>query len=135
MKRYFETHLGDELRAAGLGEGLSWSQNEIFGRETLSPEDQVKLDAVIAAHNSNRPPPVRVETVSAAQAVVALEHTGILEAVEAVVAAYPKTVRLWYAKAQEWKRYNPYVMGIALELDLSDADVDQLFAYASTLDR
>src|SRR5215203_6637509 len=79
------------------------------------------------------PAPAQIKSVTAAQAVIALEHTGILDAVETLMPSYPRSVQLWYARAQEWQRYNPYVMGIGLELGLADADIDQLFAYASTL--
>jgi hypothetical protein len=80
-------------------------------------------------------PPDPVPPVSAAQAVVALDHVHLLDLVEAAVARYPRNVQLWYQRAQMWERYNPYVMGLGLELGLDDAQIDNLFRYAATLDR
>jgi hypothetical protein len=80
-------------------------------------------------------PPATLEPITAAQAVVALDHVGLLDGVETAVALYPRTVQLWYQRAQVWERFNPYVMGIGLELGLADPQIDELFRYAATLEK
>lgn len=71
--------------------------------------------------------------VTSAQAVVALQRRGLLSQVETVIADYPADVQIWYHRARTWQRNNPYVLGIAIELGLSDDEVDDLFIYAKTL--
>lgn len=88
--------------------------------------------------------------VSAAQAKVALYRTKrladgtlsidpaasgapLLDAVDTAIGQYPRDVQLWYENAREWERSNAYVAGIALELGLTDDEVDSLFEYAATL--
>lgn len=51
----FGPTFGNELIAAGLGNGLAWTSEDLFGRDSLSPADQAKLDAVIAAHDPTKP--------------------------------------------------------------------------------
>lgn len=70
-------------------------------------------------------------SVSSAQACLILEEDGLLAQVEAIVAAMPKVVQIWVARANTWERYNPYVMGIGLELDLTEADLDDKFRRAA----
>jgi hypothetical protein len=93
----------------------------------MTPEEEAEFVASLASLE------VQVLTVTAAQAVIALERAGLLTQVDAVVAAYPKEVQLWYARALTWERYNPYVIGIGLELGLTDEQVDALFVSASKL--
>jgi hypothetical protein len=90
----------------------------VQGKRPLTVEE-------IAARN---PVPI---SVSAAQACLILEDDGILAQVEAVVSEMPKTVQIWYARANTWERDNPYVRGIGLELDLTDEQVDEMFRRAS----
>jgi hypothetical protein len=54
----FGLTFGDELAAAGLaGLPFSWGEDgSIFGREKLTPEQNARLDAVIAAHKPDAPP-------------------------------------------------------------------------------
>lgn len=82
-------------------------------------------DAEIAARN---PVPA---SVSAAQACLILEDDGLLAQVEAIVAQMPKTVQIWFARANTWERDNPYVRGIGLELELTEAQMDEMFRRAA----
>lgn len=82
-------------------------------------------DAEIAARN---PVPA---SVSAAQACLILEDDGLLAGVEAIVAQMPKTVQIWFARANTWERDNPYVRGIGLELGLTEAQMDEMFRRAA----
>lgn len=87
-------------------------------KRALTPEE-------IAARN---PVP---SSVSAAQACLILEDDGLLAQVETIVAAMPKVVQIWFARANTWERFNPYVMGIGLELDLTDEALDDKFRRAA----
>jgi hypothetical protein len=59
MSKQLGTHFGDELRAAGLSEGIAFmASGEIIGRDALSASQRQQLDALIAAHNPNAVPPV-----------------------------------------------------------------------------
>lgn len=75
------------------------------------------------------PPP---NSVSAAQAKLALYNAGLLPDVEAAAAVYPP-MQIFYANANEWHRVHPYVQGLAAELGLTDAQVDDLFRAAALL--
>lgn len=90
----------------------------VQGKRALTTED-------IAARN---PVPA---SVSAAQACLILEDDGLLARVEAIVADMPKVVQIWFARANTWERFNPYVMGIGLELDLTDEAMDDKFRRAA----
>lgn len=52
----YAPHLGDELRAVGLGDGILWTKESVFGRESLSEVDKLKLDVVLASHDPARVP-------------------------------------------------------------------------------
>lgn len=79
------------------------------------------------------PPPPPPGTVTQAQAKIALSRAGLLAQVKAVIAAYPEEVQIWFDSAGVWERGNTYVAGIALELDMSDDTVDELFANAAKI--
>jgi len=79
----------------------------------------------IAARN---PVPAQV---SAAQASIILNDDGLLDRVDAIVAGMHRSVQLWYARANFWERSSPYVVGIGLMLDLTDADLDDKFRRAA----
>lgn len=90
----------------------------VQGKRALTSEE-------IAARNPVPP------SVSSAQACLILDDDGLLGQVETIVAAMPKAVQIWFARANTWERANPYVMGIGLELDLSDKDLDDKFRRAA----
>lgn len=72
------------------------------------------------------------DEVTSAQARIALYEAGLLEEVEALVAAHPyPPVRIWFGHAKAWERDNPYVQAIGAELDLDDDAIDALFAAAA----
>lgn len=75
-----------------------------------------------------------VVEVSAVQAKTALYGAGLFDAVEAAISAHPYALmRIWWASAQFWRRDHPYVAGMAAEMDLDEAQVDQLFAAAQAV--
>lgn len=71
------------------------------------------------------------ESVTSAQAVVVLAEEGILDTVEAIIALYPRTVQIWFERANTWERGNPYIMGLGMELGLTEVQVDDLFRKAA----
>lgn len=80
------------------------------------------------------PPPTVPVFVTKAQAKIALYNAGLLDEVEAIVAAHPyPPVRIWYEAANDWYRANPYVLAIGVELGLTTEQVDDLFIAAALL--
>jgi hypothetical protein len=85
----------------------------------------------IPAHDPSLPSvPTRV---MATQAKIALLRAGRFDAVRAAVDRYPAEVGIWFSDATEWERFNPYVVGIGLELGLSENDMDDLFHAAQRI--
>lgn len=73
-----------------------------------------------------------VRSVSKAQALMALHKVGLLAQVRAAVAAHDlEEVRIWFDNANEWRRDNPYVQALSVELGLNDEAVSALFLAAS----
>lgn len=99
-----------------------WRDGKIF---------EVELASLNLPVPSTTPPVPR--SVTGAQAKIALLRAGLLAQVKTVVAAYPEEVQIWFSDAQVWERNNPYVLGIGLELSLTDDQVDDLFRAAALL--
>lgn len=75
------------------------------------------------------PPP---SPVTAAQAKLALYGAGILDTVTTAANSNP-AFKIYFENATEWHRSNQYVNGLASQLGLTSAQVDDLFRTASTL--
>lgn len=81
------------------------------------------------------PPPGPPQVVSRFQARAALHLAGLLEQVEALMAA-PETDALWrlaWADAIEFRRDSPTLVAMAAALNLTDEQLDQLFITAAGL--
>lgn len=76
-------------------------------------------------------------SVSMAQARLALLGAGMLSSVDAVMAALPSPQKeqalIWWTYAGEVRRDHPLVSQLAAALNLTSAQVDDLFITASTL--
>jgi hypothetical protein len=84
-----------ELTAAGLGDGLAWDADTLSGRDTLSPEDQALLDALIAAHDPEAQPVRRVFGFLAfLELFTPAEQLSMMQACNDFA-----TFKLWYDKA------------------------------------
>jgi hypothetical protein len=85
---------------------------------------------------SPQPPPSIPQSVSRFQARAALHLSGLLETVEAMMAApeTPALAKLAWADAQEFKRNSPSLLGIAGALALTDAQLDDLFTTAAGIE-
>lgn len=73
--------------------------------------------------------------VSAFQAKAALLQAGLLSQVETLVSdpATDPLVKLAWNSATEWRRLSPMVASLATQLNLSDTQLDDLFANASLI--
>ncbi|OBQ72405.1 hypothetical protein [Mesorhizobium loti] len=83
-------------------------------------------------------PVVRVpDRVSPAQAEIALfnfDNGGLLADVNAVIEAFPyEPVRIWWRKATYISRGHAYLQALAIEVGLTDEQVDGLFVAAVKL--
>ena len=78
-------------------------------------------------------PPAVPGSVSPRQARLALLNAGKLDAVEAAVAAGPQSTRIAWEYGLEISRGDQLVVELAAALNLSDAEVDDLFRAAAAL--
>lgn len=138
-----------ELSALGIafvGEdrhGL-WFEKDVFqgperdnaaaekaAREILAAAEKKHADNQAMAEDAGRP-----TRVSAFQAFAALDESGLLDDVEAYMASpdTPRRDRLAFEKAQEFRRSSPTVAKLAEHLQLSEAQVDDLFARAAQIE-
>ncbi|MGO4172506.1 hypothetical protein [Bosea sp. TAF32] len=77
-------------------------------------------------------PPTAPAFVTRGQALMALYKGGLLQPVRDAVAAHPlEEVRIWFENSLNWERYNPYVMAVGMELELTDDQIDDLFIAAA----
>lgn len=82
------------------------------------------------------PPPAGITVpvfVSPRQAKLALLQHGLLDQVEAAIAAADRATQITWASSTAFERSNPLVLALAGQLNLSSADLDQLFILAATL--
>lgn len=77
-------------------------------------------------------PPVP-SVVDMRQAQLALLAAGLLDAVEAAIAARPRADQITWAKAATVERGDPLIAAVAPGLGLSGAQIDALFAAAAAL--
>lgn len=71
--------------------------------------------------------------VTPRQAKLALYGAGLLETVEAAIAAADKATQITWNEAIEFRRDDPLINGLGKQLGLTDAQIDQLFVTASKL--
>jgi hypothetical protein len=74
-----------------------------------------------------------VQAVTMRQARLALLDAGLLDAVEAAVAAAPRAVRIEWEYATQIERASPLLGAIAAEINLDEAALDALFLAAAQL--
>ncbi|PZR92231.1 MAG: hypothetical protein DI537_13665 [Stutzerimonas stutzeri] len=73
-------------------------------------------------------------TVTRAQALMALYRAGLLDAVESALGSHPyPPVRIWFQNALNWERGHVYLQAIGAELGLDDDQIDDLFRAAARL--
>lgn len=92
------------------------------------------LDGVYVAPDVPRPSPIPAQTyVTPRQARLALYVFGLLEKVEAAVAAEGGTTKIAWDYATQIDRTDPLVTALSSALGITDEQLDDLFALAATL--
>lgn len=94
----------------------------------MTPDEEAAFLASLPVVNSVP------ESVSRAQAKIALLRAGLLASVEQAVSAAGGEVAIWYADALTWRRDNPNILSLGTFLGLSDAQIDDLFRQAAQID-
>jgi hypothetical protein len=79
------------------------------------------------------PKPPVPQDVSRLQAVLALEAQGLLDDVEALVAASPRAVQLAWASAPDFHRDSPMIAQLWAALGRTPAQLDDLFRAAEAV--
>lgn len=103
----------------------------------LQPGDREATLEEVAAWEAARTESARLAvSVSRFQARAALHLAGMLETVEAMMAApeTPALAKLAWADAQEFKRNSPTVLSLSASLGLTEAQLDALFTTAAGID-
>jgi hypothetical protein len=116
-------------------DGYVTTAAEDAGVTRIASEDE--LTDVLAVYGLPGPV-VRVpDRVSPAQAEIALynfDNGPLLAAVNAVIEAFPyEPVRIWWRKATYISRDHAYLQALAMEVGLTDQQVDSLFIAGSKL--
>lgn len=79
-------------------------------------------------------PPLPIpQTVSPRQARLALLAAGLLDDVEATITAAPRSVQIDWEFANEIRRDNPVIASMAATLNLTEAQIDDLFVAAAAI--
>lgn len=102
-----------------------------------APDDVVCGMLHAGGEYSNPPPVVSVpQSVTRFQAQAALYLAGLLDDVEALMSdpSTPALAKIAWANALEFKRTSPTIAAMSAVLGMTDAQIDQLFITAATLD-
>lgn len=121
-----------EWREFGEGEipahkAVLWRPVEKVGSGTAKT---VTIEPTRILITYSTPPPFLPEFVSPYQARVALLNAGLLDSVNAAVAAAPDSVKLAWEYATVVERNSPMIAALAGILGLTAEQVDQLFIAA-----
>lgn len=99
-------------------------------------DSEESLSSVLKQFGLIGPVTLVPESVSPAQAEIVLYRTGLLATVNTLIDSHEyEPVRIWWRKATYISRNHPYLTAVAMELGLSDDDVDELFIAASLIDK
>lgn len=92
-------------------------------------------DEEIEAFEAERDPgPAPVPaSVSRFQAKAALAQAGLLDEVEAIIAQADATTKLAWSDALQFERASPTIASLSAALNLTSAQVDDLFRQAATI--
>jgi len=92
---------------------------------------QEALDAALAAYDPAKP--AVPEVVTMRQARLALLQAGLLAQVNTAIASADDATKIAWEFSSEVQRNNPLVSTLAAALNLSDAQLNNLFTLAATL--
>lgn len=102
--------------------------------EWLSPDlTQPTYEQIEAEYQRLLVESAKVKVVSMRQARLALLQVGLLTSVEEAIAAGDDAVKITWEYATEVRRNDPLVLSLSEALDLSNEQLDYLFALAATL--
>ena len=73
------------------------------------------------------------QSVSIRQACQALEEAGLLDDIEAAIAAAPRTVQIDWQRATSVDRSWPTLLAVQAQMGLTDEQIDALFVRAAQL--
>ena len=73
------------------------------------------------------------QSVTPAQAKIALSRAGKLAAVEAVVSAAGGETKIWWDEALSFDRANPAIAAMGAAVGMTPADIDALFVAAAKI--
>jgi hypothetical protein len=101
-------------------------------RDRLAYEEWLAAEG--NAPDPSDPPPFPEAVVSSAQAKLALYNANLLDQVETTINGSTYIpFKIYFDNSTEWHRHHAYVLGLAVELGLTDQQVDDLFAAAKLL--
>lgn len=99
--------------------------------------DWQKYQAWVAAGNTADPyvppAPPPVTQVTAVQGRLALLNANLLTQAQNAVNTAGGATAIWWEYATVWERTNPTLLSVGSSLNLTSAQIDQLFATAATL--
>ena len=117
--------------AAFVSDGISYPANWL---QLASPADLSAVGiTVTVVPDPAPPPPSPVTVVTPRQARLALNAAGLLDKVNAAVAAADPATQITWEFATQIDRNDPLIAALAGVLNLSSAQIDTLFAQAATL--
>lgn len=129
-----------EVMAATRDESMLFPQRmtllEVTGDAVEDPQEAYGgfiYDAEANTLSAPAPAPVTVEPVSPRQARLALLAAGLLDEVQAAVDAAGGATKITWEYATEISRTDPMIDAIGAALNMTDAQIDALFATAKTL--
>jgi hypothetical protein len=93
-------------------------------------------DGKVVAHTPSQSDIRQNITVTAFQAHAAIARSGLYDAVANLMQApeTPLEVKLAWEKAEEFRRLSPVVLEMAAKLNISEQQLDELFAIAATIE-
>ena len=108
------------------------SQSQLYAGDCI-PGDRAATDAEVAAWQAKIANPVPT-SVALWQAKAALHNAGLLDQANTIIAAANNPVlSAFWANANDIQRSSPTLASLATQLNLTDAQVDQLFIQANAI--
>lgn len=103
-------------------------------RDDAGAQTDAALQEVLAPYGiSVTSAPAVPQSVTRAQAKIAMHRAGILEAVKTAVAGDPE-MQIWFDDAITWERKNPHIVALGEgALTLSEEQIDELFIAAAKI--
>ena len=122
-----------ELCTEGVPEliGTDWTRTWIVTKLFSNPADEA---AALAADAEKKLQFARQEMVCTPfQGRMALSDAGLLSAVETAIAAADEKTKVAWEYALEWRRSSPMIAALSTALNMTDAEIDDLFKAASQI--